>query len=206
MKSFNYIVISKGGVVTYGRERVLGMTNSVTSFYVSLSTEMAPSCKIVVYHTTPDGEIVADSLTLPIKGISREELTLWINKKQDRTGNLIELVPSLGLGSIIGLSAHDTDTIDVQGFNEITPASASLELYRNVRGRHKKFIWKNTAGRNERVEYFITPNAARETESTFAFADMVVFTNMNMSQTANACAQRRFPNGTTIGRWVKSFY
>lgn len=211
MKYFNYLVISKGGILTHGREKCLGMSATVTSFAVALSAEMAPSCKIIAYHVTADGEVLADMLTLPIKGISREELTLGINRKQDRTGNLIELVPLLGLGSIIGLSAHDIDTIgklhalclqwsknnyvlfamfvDVQGFNEITPPSALLELYRHVRGKHKKLIHKNNAGRNERAIYFPTANNARETESTFAFADLIVFTNLNMTRTANYCNQ-----------------
>lgn len=169
------------------------MTTTVTTFAVALSPEMAPSCKIIAYHVTPDGEVIADMLTLPIIGISREELILNVNRKQDRTGNLIELVPYLGLGSIIGLSAHDVDTIgndnlsrrcvnrrltqlvcaDVQGFHEITPASALLELYRHVRGKQKKLIHKNSAGRNEKVLYATEP--ARNALSQLSHCNSSVF-------------------------------
>ena len=191
MNFFNYIVTSRGTVVTWGVEKALGINHGITSFAVALGPEMAPSCKIIVYHVTPDGQIISDMMTLPIVGISRKPIVLDVNTKQDRRGNLIELIPLLEEGSIIGLSAHDVETVDVQGFNEITPASALVELFRHVKGYHKRQTLKNRFGKHEKVVYFPTPNVARDSETTFAFSDLIVFTNMFMTSTVNECLARK---------------
>ena len=168
MKSFKYIVVSKGNILVTGEELVTGMLRSVTTFSVSLSPEMSPSCNIIVYHITSDGEIVADSVSLPIQGINRAKLTLKVNLNQDRSGDVIEFIPHLDKASIIGHSVVDHEFEGTQGFNDITKAKAEIAIRKFETKFSKKMIHKTREGIDESAFYFVTHNNARDSGSTFA--------------------------------------
>ena len=44
---------------------------TVTTTSVPVSAEMAPSFRLVVYHVTEAGELVTDSVQVPVEGINR---------------------------------------------------------------------------------------------------------------------------------------
>lgn len=72
MEVFNYVIISKGNILLAGQETV---SSSIYTFAVTLSAEMAPSATIVVYHVGKFGDILADSLTFPVNGIARNNVS-----------------------------------------------------------------------------------------------------------------------------------
>lgn len=74
MESFGYIIMSKGIILLAGQENI----NSIRTFAVTLSNEMAPAATIVVYSVGRYGDIVADSLTFPVDGISRNNVSIWL--------------------------------------------------------------------------------------------------------------------------------
>lgn len=71
LEVFNYIVMSKGIVLLTSQEK---MQDNICTFAISLSAEMAPVATIVVYHIGRYGDIVVDSLTFPVNGISRNNV------------------------------------------------------------------------------------------------------------------------------------
>lgn len=74
METFNYVVMSKGIILLAGDET---MQNSIRTFAVPLSAEMAPAATIVVYQVGRYGDVVADSLTFPVNGISRNNVSRY---------------------------------------------------------------------------------------------------------------------------------
>ena len=168
MQTFNYLVVSKGSIQVTGQESVSGMLRSVTTFSVSLSPEMSPNCNVIVYHITPDGEIIPDSVSLPVEGINREKLSLNINLNQDRSGNEIEYIPFLGKASFIGHNAIDAEYEEIQGFNDITKANAEIALRKFETKYSKKVIYKTREGVDQKALFFLTHNNARDSGSTFA--------------------------------------
>ena len=72
MEVFNYIIMSKGIILINGEEK---MQTTIRTFAVTLSAEMAPVATVVVYHVGRYGDIVADSLTFPVNGISRNNVS-----------------------------------------------------------------------------------------------------------------------------------
>jgi len=72
MEVFNFIVMSKGIILLNGEEK---MQTTIRTFTVTLSAEMAPVATVVVYHVGRYGDIVADSLTFPVNGISRNNVS-----------------------------------------------------------------------------------------------------------------------------------
>lgn len=69
-------IISKGIILLSGQQK---MTSSIKTFAVTLSAEMAPTATVVVYDLARSTEVVADSLTFPVDGISRDRVRLHTN-------------------------------------------------------------------------------------------------------------------------------
>jgi hypothetical protein len=72
MEVFNFVIMSKGIILLCGEEK---MQTTIRTFAVTLSAEMAPVATVVVYHVGRYGDIVADSLTFPVNGISRNNVS-----------------------------------------------------------------------------------------------------------------------------------
>lgn len=70
METFSYIVMAKGIILLTGQEN---MQSTIRTFAVSLSAEMAPVATVVVY-CIERHEVIADSLTFPVNGISRNNV------------------------------------------------------------------------------------------------------------------------------------
>ncbi|GFX67473.1 macroglobulin complement-related [Trichonephila clavipes] len=127
LKSFDYLVVAKGIIVQSGTEKVYGMLHSITTFSVPVSPEMAPVFHIVVYHITSDGEVLTDSVILPVDAINKHKFILDVNMKQERSGNLIELIPRLTSESNIGIWGFDSDHISTHGRQQLTVTSCMDE-------------------------------------------------------------------------------
>ncbi|RWS21816.1 CD109 antigen-like protein, partial [Leptotrombidium deliense] len=196
IEHFNYVVIAKGVILINGKQKAIGMSKSVTTFSVAISPEMSPNCRVVVYHATIDGEIISDSVDLPVRGISRQPIELNINRKQDRTGKIVELVPKMAMGAIIGMSAIDVDMYDIQGFNDINVAKAMSVLYEFETTPQKRILFKNRHGRGEKMYSYVKSNIGIDGEDTFTFADLVLFTNLKVAISPLSCTN--FRNNTYL--------
>ncbi|GBP50527.1 CD109 antigen [Eumeta japonica] len=119
MKLFNYLVMSKGIILTAGQEIV---KEGVRTFAVTLSAEMAPVATVVVWCAGRHGHILADSLTFPVNGISRNNFTVYINNRKHRTGERVEVAIFGEPGAYVGLSAIDNAFYTMQAGNELTYA------------------------------------------------------------------------------------
>lgn len=72
METFSYVILSKGNILLASQETTF---SSIYTFAVTLSAEMSPSATIVVYHVGRFGDVLADSLTFPVNGISRNNVS-----------------------------------------------------------------------------------------------------------------------------------
>ena len=53
---------------------------------------MAPVSTVVIYHVAKYGEVVANSLTFHVNGISRNNFTLTLNPMKDKKDDTVEVV------------------------------------------------------------------------------------------------------------------
>lgn len=189
MKSFHYLVISKGTVLQGGVHKAKGMVNTITTFSIPLSPEMAPAIKVMVFQISRHGELTSDAVILPVQGINRGGFQLKKHTKQDRTGNVLELNPVYTPESIIGLSGLDSDLVAVQARNDLTPTSVMESLYRMEEhwGTHTRAVWRDRDGKPDEAEYFITQNFAADNNGTFRFSGLIVVTNLNISAVPHSC-------------------
>lgn len=70
-------VTSKGIVLQSGTETALGIVQTITTFSIPVSAEMAPALHAVVYHVTTEGEVLSDSIILPVDAINQKKVSFF---------------------------------------------------------------------------------------------------------------------------------
>ena len=167
---FSYLIISKGMILLTGREE---MTSSIKTFAISLSPEMAPSATLLIYDISRAGEVIADSLTFPVNGISRNNFTVTLNNRKDKTGETIEVVVLGQPGTYVGLSGVDKDLYSLQIDNQMNQADVlrkmntfehTSETSSNGTLTH---IWVSREGRTDRFLHFPSPTYGIDANRTF---------------------------------------
>ena len=185
-ESFNYIIMSKGTVLLTGSHL---SSPSVTTFSVTLSAEMAPVATVVVYHVAKYGEVVADSFTFPVNGISRNNFTVTLNPMKDKTGDTVEVVVLGDPGAYVGISAIDKGFYSMQAGNEISYAEViqkMTEFDENINGTLHHF-WTSPEGNTDTVVHFPSSTYGIDANRTFEFAHLVVFTDANVVRRPDNC-------------------
>ena len=90
MEVFNFIIMSKGIILLNGEEK---MQTTIRTFAIALSAEMAPVATVLVYQVGRYGDIVTDSLTFPVNGISRNNVSFKKShvKREYRSRNIMNI-------------------------------------------------------------------------------------------------------------------
>ena len=123
--AFNYVIMSKGIILLNGQDN---MQHNIRTFAIPLSPEMAPVATAVVYYVGRYGEVIADSLTFPVNGISRNNFTVYINNKKSRTGENVEVAIYGEPGAYVALSGIDRSFYTMQAGNELTYANVISKM------------------------------------------------------------------------------
>lgn len=169
VKLFSYLVVSKGIILMSGREE---MTSMLKTFSFSVSSEMAPTATIIVYDIVPGGEVITDSLTFPVNGISRNNFSLTLNNRKDKTGETIEVVVLGQPGTYVALSAMDKDLLALQSENQLNYASVQQKMitFDNILQQYNAsltHVWYSRNGMLDRFLYFPTPSIGIDANKTF---------------------------------------
>ncbi|XP_069938701.1 CD109 antigen [Cherax quadricarinatus] len=184
MDSFHYLIMAKE-MILYAAKEVLDRTSraSVRTVSVPVSSEMAPAFKIIVYHLTHSYEIISDSLTVPVDGISRHKVRLNINQDKDHSIRSVELGTYSTPGAFYGISGVREFTYAMRGGNELSRASVlnSLHGFANSTRSLHKMTWRYREGyQPEEVEYYTAGNYGPDANRTFDFSGLVVLTDTNV--------------------------
>ncbi|XP_047481542.1 CD109 antigen-like [Penaeus chinensis] len=184
MESFHYLIMAKE-MILYAAKEVLERTSraSVKTVSVPVSSEMAPAFKIIVYTTTPNHDIISDSLTMPVDGISRHKVKLVINQDKDHSKRTVELGTYSTAGAFYGISGVREFTYAMRGGNELSHASVMNSLHafaNNTRSIHK-MAWRHREGfEPEEVEYYSAGNYGPDANRTFDFNGIIIFSDANV--------------------------
>lgn len=173
--SFSYAILSKGIVILTGREE---MSSSIKTFAVSLSPEMAPSSTIVVYDIARGGDVTVDALTFPVDGISRNNFTVTLNNRKDKSGDTIEVVVLGQPGSYIGLSAMDKDLYALDAGNQINHADVlkKMSTFDDSNGQNGTVthVWVSRDGALDQFLHFPSPSYGVDANRTFEVSSLIV--------------------------------
>ncbi|XP_055682834.1 CD109 antigen [Lutzomyia longipalpis] len=186
MDNFHYIVMSKGIVLLTGQEN---MQEGIRTMAITLSAEMAPVSTVVVWHVGRRGLIVADSLTFPVNGISRNNFTVYINNRKARTGDKVEVAIYGEPGAYVGLSGIDNAFYTMQAGNELTYANvitkmATFDEQTNGTFKHR---WYSHEGNPDELVYYPSSTFGIDANRTFEFAGLVVFSDAVLPRRQEIC-------------------
>ncbi|XP_042213472.1 CD109 antigen-like [Homarus americanus] len=179
--SFHYLIMAKE-MILYASKEELDRTSrsSVKTVSVPVSSEMAPAFKIIVYHLTQNYEIISDSLTVPVDGISRHKVKLVMNQDKDHSIRSVEMGAYSTPGAFYGVSGVREFTYAMRGGNELSHASVlnSLHEFSNSTRSVHKMTWRYRDGyQPEEVEYYTAGNYGPDANRTFEFNGVVIFTD-----------------------------
>lgn len=186
MESFNYVVMSKGIILTSGQEI---MQEGVRTFSVSVSAEMAPVATVLVWSAHRRGAVLADSLTFPVNGISRNNFTVYINNRKHRTGERVEVAIYGEPGAYVGLSALDNAFYTMQAGNELTYAKviSKMSYFDESTNGTFAYTWRSHAGDADELVYFPSATFGIDANRTFEYAGLVVFSDVPLPRRPSNC-------------------
>ncbi|EDW64840.1 CD109 antigen [Drosophila virilis] len=176
LEEFNYLIMSKGVILINDRETII---EGIRTIAVVLSAEMAPVATLVVWKITQQGQVVADSLTFPVNGISRNNFTVYINNRKARTGEKVEVAIFGEPGSYVGLSGIDSAFYTMQAGNELTYAKIITKMSNfdeQTNGTYKH-IWYSHEGNPDELVYFPASSFGIDANRTFEYSGLIVFTD-----------------------------
>lgn len=176
METFQYMVMSKGIILTNGVE---AFKDGVRTMSVTLSAEMAPVATMVVWNIGQFGRIVADSITFPVNGISRNNFTVFINNRKHRTGEKVEVAIYGEPGSYVGVSGIDNAFYTMQAGNELTYANIISQMSKFDEETNGTFAhrWYSHEGNPDELLYYPSSTFGIDANRTFEYVGLVVFTD-----------------------------
>jgi hypothetical protein len=90
------------------------------SFTVPVSPEMVPGFHIFVYLGLKSGEVVSDSVYIPVANIQRHKVSMIVNGAKDRSKDTVELQLFADPAAYFGVSAQRSSRHVMQAGNELT--------------------------------------------------------------------------------------
>ncbi|XP_013162940.1 PREDICTED: CD109 antigen [Papilio xuthus] len=186
MESFSYVVMSKGIILTSGQEI---MQEGVRTFAVVLSAEMAPVATLLVWAAQRRGHLLADSLTFPVNGISRNNFTVFINNRKHRTGERVEVAIYGEPGAYVGLSGIDDAFYTMQAGNELTYAKVISKMSHFDESSNGTFAYtfRSHFGDPDHLVYFPSSSFGIDANRTFEYAGLVVFSDVPVTRRHSVC-------------------
>lgn len=122
-------MISKG-LVIHGATVANPHATRLVTFAVPISTEMAPTFKLVASLVSPLGELVADSVTIPVASINRYKMNVTMVQARDHSKQTVQVVTKTTPGAYVGVSLSRSSNSIFQADNELTPNKFLQSLYR----------------------------------------------------------------------------
>ncbi|XP_055376431.1 CD109 antigen [Condylostylus longicornis] len=186
METFSYLVISKGIILVSGEETI---TEGIRTMAIACSSEMAPVATIVVWKVNQYGYVVADSLTFPVNGISRNNFTVYINNRKARTGEKVEVAIYGDPGSFVGLSGIDNAFYTMQAGNELSYADIIKKMsnFGEEGNGTYAYTWRYHEGTPDRLVYYPASSFGIDANRTFGFNGLIVFTDSYVPRRYSNC-------------------
>ncbi|KPJ10420.1 CD109 antigen [Papilio machaon] len=161
----------------------------VRTFAVVLSAEMAPVATLLVWAAQRRGHLLADSLTFPVNGISRNNFTVFVNNRKHRTGERVEVAIYGEPGAYVGLSGIDDAFYTMQAGNELTYAKVISKMSHFDESSNGTFAYtfRSHFGDPDHLVYFPSSSFGIDANRTFEYAGLVVFSDVPVTRRHSVC-------------------
>uniref|UniRef100_A0A0P5Q5G8 Macroglobulin complement-related protein n=1 Tax=Daphnia magna TaxID=35525 RepID=A0A0P5Q5G8_9CRUS len=184
LQVYSYVVVSKG-LVVYGATESHPHPTKLLTFSVPVSSEMAPTFKLVAMVVSPAGELLADSVTIPVHSFNRFTVNVTAVQARDHSKETVQLVTRTRPGAFVGVSLLRSINYIFQADNALTPSRILKALYKLepfTKSVHE-VTWTDREGlKADRTEYFKGANPGADTKRTMDQAGLLVFTDATVAQ------------------------
>uniref|UniRef100_A0A646QE55 TEP1-F n=1 Tax=Hemiscolopendra marginata TaxID=943146 RepID=A0A646QE55_9MYRI len=119
-------IIGRGKILH--TKNIPGSKTNHQNIHFKLTPEMAPKVRVIVYYTTPCGEVVADALDFGVEGIFKTPVTISVNPNSTKPGSDIDVSVKTNPNAFIGLSAIDQSVLLLKKGNDITTKEVLTDL------------------------------------------------------------------------------
>ncbi|XP_022255098.1 CD109 antigen-like [Limulus polyphemus] len=186
VEDFSYVVISKGIILLTGQEK---MASSIKTFAVAVSPQMTPTATIVIYNIAREGVVIADSLTFPVDGFSRNNFTMNL-KKIGKNDDIVEVSVSGQPGMYVGISAIEKTLYSMQMGSELNHGDVLYKMTTfdddDANGT-LMHVCHSREGEPDEILRFPSSTYGIDTNRTFEFANLIVFTDANVTKQPDRC-------------------
>lgn len=171
----SYIIISKGLILTSGRERI---KSSPTTFAIPVSAEMVPTSTILIYDITKNSEVVLDMLTFHVDGASLHNFTVVLNPNKDKHGETLEVAVYGVPGTYVGLSAFNKDLYALSSAGQLS----LIEFDQQMQDFDQQIEtlthqWLTPDGRIQEILNFPSPVQGLDAYSMLDNSGLIAFTD-----------------------------
>lgn len=122
-------VLGKGLVLQWGEELLPNPWSVSKTFAVPISNEMAPGFRVIVFSTTRTGEILTDTIFLPVDQFTKHAIDMNLNQNKDRSKDTVELRFFGEPGAYFGISGQRGMRHLMHAGNELSKASVLRNFY-----------------------------------------------------------------------------
>nr|BAR45615.1 thioester-containing protein 4 [Scolopendra japonica] len=119
-------IIGRGKILH--TENIPGSKTNHQKISFKLLPEMAPKIRVIVYYTTPCGEVVADAIDFGVEGIFKTPVKVNVNPNSTKPGSEIDVSVQTNPNAFIGLSAIDQSVLLLKKGNDITTKEVLTDL------------------------------------------------------------------------------
>lgn len=184
----SYVIISKGLILTTGRERI---KSTPTTFAVPISADMAPTSTIVIYDVAKNTEVVMDALSFHVDGTSLHNFTVLLNPHKDKQGETIEVAVYGQPGTYVGLSALSTELNSISYAGQMSPLDFDQQMQNFDRqvGTVTHY-WMHPNGKVKEILNFPSPSHSIDIKQLLDNIGLVLFTDANVpKRSSTTCSQ-----------------
>ncbi|KAL3843041.1 hypothetical protein ACJMK2_020998 [Sinanodonta woodiana] len=122
-----YMILSKSFVSSTGKLTVL-QSGVAQTFTVLITSDMAPTARILVYYVTSDGEIVADGLYFTVKEMFQNKVEITFSKTRSQPGENVKVQLKADPDSLISVLAVDKSVLLLGTGHDITEKRVLADL------------------------------------------------------------------------------
>ncbi|XP_064609639.1 CD109 antigen-like [Liolophura sinensis] len=126
MTSVIYQVLSRGSIVSAGKVDASGQLTK--TFSLPVTSDMAPTARIIVYYVRDDGEIITDSISFNVDGIFQNKVSVNFNTPKAQPGDHVDLHVTADPDSQVSILAVDQSVLLLKSGNDITEGQVNDEL------------------------------------------------------------------------------
>ena len=193
---FDWVLLSKNIILNTGRISVSGSGQTMTTFSLVVSSEMAPGFHIMVYTVTElDFQLLTDSVYYPVQAVNGHRIEFKLSHRKDHSMETVEATCRGDPGSIYLASTLRSYLFPGQGKNQITKVDLIESLFRLEKGKrqiHKVFFSDRDGSKPDEILYYpsldygIDISQALMLQNLFVLTDYVDIPKMYRAEECNS--------------------